>query len=100
MTIPLRCLRCDAVAVRRPDIVQCSRCDARWPVTGGVPSYASTKEAGEVSEGEMASLVSEAQTDHWRTAIQRRFQKAYPEQFRYVVDLNRADRKSTRLNSS
>jgi len=38
----------------------------------------------------MASLVSEAQADHWRTAIQSRFQKAYPEQFRYGVDLNRA----------
>lgn len=38
----------------------------------------------------MALLVSEAQTDHWQTAIERRFQKAYPEQFRYAVDLNRA----------
>ena len=88
--IPHKCLRCDGPVLRSHASMQCAACGAEWPVRDGVPLYSSARYFGEVSQGEMRTLIRLAAETDWRTAINTQFKEHNREQYEYAADLNRA----------
>jgi ubiquinone/menaquinone biosynthesis C-methylase UbiE len=70
--------------------MECSTCNAHWPIINGVPSYNTAKYFGEISEEDIERLIAAAEREHWLSAARAQFKDQKPRMYQYIVDLNRA----------